>query len=327
MKIAKQTAKKVLIILLIVFGGLTLLGGSIFTIAMAAAGWDFTVMNTVKYEQYEFTETQTNTSITLLCDTQDIKVLVDEDATKIRVEYAEKFTKNGKQLTDYAIYEEAGNLKIVQKYIHNFYMEFYVGDPVYLYVYLPKNMTYSIYLETDTGDVHFNDDLTLTDLAIKTDTGDVHLRSELSVTNSVKISVTTGDVNIRKPISTKQVNISTSTGDVDISGDVTADSVNIKTTTGDVELGNLTGNTLNVTTSTGDVECEKDTLLDFVNLQFKTTTGDVDICLAGNYTDYSVDVKTSTGDVNLVGYPDSSKSKTLFIRTSTGDIRGIYTTK
>ena len=39
MKIAKETAKKILIILLIVFGGLTLVGGSVFTIAMATAGW------------------------------------------------------------------------------------------------------------------------------------------------------------------------------------------------------------------------------------------------------------------------------------------------
>ena len=56
MKIAKETAKKILIILLIVFGGLTLVGGSVFTIAMAAAGWDFTVMNNVEYVYHEYTE-------------------------------------------------------------------------------------------------------------------------------------------------------------------------------------------------------------------------------------------------------------------------------
>ena len=58
MRIAKQTAKKILIILLIVFGGFTLVGGSVFSIAMSVAGWDFSVMNTVDYKRETYKELQ-----------------------------------------------------------------------------------------------------------------------------------------------------------------------------------------------------------------------------------------------------------------------------
>ena len=304
MKIAKQTAKKILIILLIAFGGLTLIGGSIFTIGMSVAGWDFSVMNTVNYEYKTYTGTQDVTRLELDFDTNDIKVYFDETATQVRVEYAEKYTKKGKQFTQTTITEENGVLKINQEQKFIFYTEFSVGESSLVSVYLPKTRAYDLDIETDTGDIWLNGNGSATNVSVNTDTGDVFINGEVSVTEKAELETETGDIFIRNTL--------------------TAPSVEMETGTGDVWLGRLSGQNLAVKTSTGDVRNYADGLLDFTSLQFKIGTGDVSLRLIGKYTDYCVDVKTNTGDVHIAGYPDSTKTRTLIIRTSTGDIHGVY---
>ena len=307
MKIAKQTAKKILIILLIVFGGLTLVGGSVFSIAMSVAGWDFSVMNTVDYKRATYTETQENTNLSVKLNTTDIKVYFDESATQVRVEYAEKYTKRGEQLTKISLTEENGSLQIIQERLVKAYLETSFKDNDDVFVYLPQNRAYTIDMQVTTGDIFLNGKGNLTNLKLTTNTGEVFINEDVTATEKVDIKTGTGEIFIRKSL--------------------TAPNVEMKTGTGDIWLGKLSGETLYVTTNTGDVRNYNDGVLDFINLQFKVGTGDVTLRLAGAHTDYCVDVKTNTGDNFLSGYPDTSKERTLFIRTSTGDIRGVYVEK
>ena len=307
MKIAKQTAKKILIILLIVFGGFTLVGGSVFSIAMSVAGWDFSVMNTVDYKRETYKELQEVTNLEVTFGTADIKVYFDESATQVRVEFAEKYTKHGEQLTKVTITEENGCLQITQERLKLMYMEtsFKGNDDVF--VYLPQNRAYTMNVKASTGDIFLNGNGNLTNLNLTTSTGEIFINGTITATEKADIQTNTGEIFIRKSL--------------------TAPNVEMKAGTGDIWLNQLSGETLYVTTSTGDVRNYNDGALDFINLRFKVGTGDVDLRLAGLYTDYCVDVKTNTGDVFISGYPDTSKQRTLFIRTSTGDIRGVYVEK
>ncbi len=347
MKIAKETAKKILMILLIVFGGLTLVGGSVFTIAMAAAGWDFTVMNNVDYVYHEYTEKEEVTSVELDFNTNDIKVFFDESTTQVRVEYAEQYTKSGKQLTQTTVTEENGVLKIKQVRKNVLYMEFSIGDSSLVSVYLPKNRAYALDIQTDTGDIRFAGYATLTDLKVETDTGTIDLdgtivcdgRIDLStetgnvflnafVADSLLIDADTGDVTLdEKSSAFNSVKIQTDTGDVCILHTLTAPSIKIQTDTGDVSLGNMSGTNIDVSTDTGDVKSIGTSVLDFITLLFSTKTGDVTLHLVGTIEDYSVQAYTKTGNNNLYDYPNPNKARNIKIHSTTGDIKGIFQPK
>lgn len=325
MKIAKETAKKVFVILLIVFGGLTLLGGLIFTIGMTAAGWDFSVMNSVDYHHETFIEAQENTRIELDFDTNDITVFFDETATNVRVEYSEKFSKHGKALQKTTIAEINGTLRIKQEYQFNLTPELGFGEKSYVRVYLPANRAYALDIETDTGDVEFKGNATLTSLEIETDTGDVNLADFTIVCGgAMDVSVNTGDVFLGN-FTAKSLELEASTGDISFNGKgVVESNVEIETSTGDVDFSNLAGNSLRLETDTGDIESRKNTVLDFKSLHIQTSTGDVEIHLAGNESDYHVETITSTGDRYPQNHPASTGDRRLFIKTSTGDILGKF---
>jgi DUF4097 and DUF4098 domain-containing protein YvlB len=327
MKKAKQTAKKILIILLLVFGGFTLLGGSIFSIAMSVAGWDFSVLNTVMYERNEYIAQEEITALSLHFNTNDIEIYFDETATHVRVEYPEKFTKRGKRITYTTLAEENGVLTVEQRQEFTLIAEF-ISENNNAKFYLPTDRVYNIRIETDTADVLLDGSASALDnLNITTDTGDILLRGGLTVTDTVTIKVDTGDVFIQNDLSAPSIHIQTHTGDVSLKDTITAEDISVRTSTGDVRLGNLSGNGLIVNTRTGDVSCYANTVLDFTSLEFKVGTGDVSLCLAGTYTDYNADVKTNAGDVFFAWHPNESAPRRLLIRTSTGDIHGVYATK
>ena len=347
MKIAKETAKKILIILLIVFGGLTLVGGSVFTIAMAAAGWDFTVMNNVEYVYHEYTEQHKVTSIELDFNTNDIKVHFSKSTTQVRVEYPESYTKNGKQLTKVTVTEENNVLKVKQSVLRFPYMQFSIGESSLVNVYIPESYAYTLDIKTDTGDVWFEGYATLNNLKLETSTGTIDLdgsiicdgRMALStdtgniflntfVTDSLFIEADTGDVTLDgKSSAFGNVEIETDTGDVSILHSLSAPSIKIETDTGDVYLGDLSGTSIEASTDTGDIESIGTSVLDFMNLLFSTSTGDVTLHLVGTIEDYSVQAHTSTGSNNLYDYPSTGKARSLKIHCSTGDIKGIFMPK
>lgn len=347
MKIAAKTAKKILVILLIVFGTLSVLGGVVFSIGMAAAGWDFSAMNTVDYVYKEYTERHKITSISLDFATNDIKVHFDEKTTQVRVEYAEKYTKQGEQLTQTTITEEGGVLKMKQEQKFTLYVDFSFGENSTVSVYLPKNYAYTLDIETDTGDVFLDGNATLKSLKVETDTGTIQLGGAIRCEGKIDLSVETGSVLLNefsadslfiesdtgnvcldgKSSVNTSVEIETDTGDVSILHTLTANDVKIETDTGDVNLNNLSGATLTVNTDTGNIKSIGTSLLDFTTLLFSTDTGDITLHLVGTIDDYSVQAHTNTGSNNLYDYPTANKERTLKIHSITGNIKVIFQPK
>ncbi|MBQ7912127.1 MAG: DUF4097 family beta strand repeat protein [Clostridia bacterium] len=347
MKITKAIANKILMILLIVFGGLTLVGGGVFTIVMAAADWDFTVMNTVDYVYQEYTERHKVTSLTLDFDVSNIKVYFDESTTQVRVEYPETYSKKGKLLTKTTVTEENNALKIEQERISFVHTSFYVGKNPCVNVYMPKAYAYALDLKTDTGDVRMSGYATLESLKIETDTGTIDLGGTIVCDGKIDLSTDTGNIFLNAftsdslfiEVDTGNVTldghgsvmntaeITTDTGNVSILHTLSSPTLKIETDTGNVHLGNLSGTNLTVQTDTGNIKSIGTSLLDFITLNFSADTGNIIITLVGEIGDYSIQAHTNTGNNNLYDYPDPTKTKTLKIYTGTGNIKGIFQPK
>ena len=325
MKIAKETAKKILIILLIVFGGLTLLGGIVFTIGFAAAGWSFSAFNTVTYQRHSYTETQEIYSISLEYDTTDIKVYFDETATQVRVEYADKYKKGGALLCKTSFIETDGKLVIKEERTRHFYLGSYIGEENTTILYLPANRTYTLNMETDTGDIFFYGNATLNSLELETETGTINLNNcTLTCNGEMEISANTGNLFL-KDFTAKSLELETSTGDITFSGfGIVESKVEIEVSTGDISLGDLSGASLVIKTSTGNVKSAGKGALDFTSIQITTSTGDVYLNLIGKHSEYSIQTHSNTGDVRLSGMADSSLPRQLSVRSSTGDIKGQF---
>ena len=321
----KSTARKIVSILLIVCGALTLLGGTVFTIGMAAAGWDFTILNTVEYKYKTYETNGSPTEIVMEFETTDIAVYFDDTATQIRVEYPEAYNKKGKQISTVTVAEADGKLVLREetKGWESFIWNIGPSACASVYVpsgYLPSADGCALRLETDTGDVTLHGNAALRSLTIETDTGDLSL-SELTAEN-LQIEVDTGDVTLNGKVTlTGALTIDTDTGDLKISDMVTAKTISLKTDTGEIYAKKmLTGEAIAIRTSTGDIECNGP--LHGTSLILSTSTGDIEARIAGKNAEYAITVEQSTGSTNVHSNLESvtNATKSLKLKTGTGDI-------
>lgn len=147
------------------------------------------------------------------------------------------------------------------------------------------------------------------DLKISCTTGDVEIGTGLSF-ESINVSVTTGDIAV-KGIHTATVRLSSTTGDVKLT-DVTCQSLVSDGTTGDVTLTRVIAEeSLSIERGTGDVKLAR---CDAESITIKTTTGDVSGTLLSGKTFVA---KATTGDVSV---PASTEGGTCRITCTTGDI-------
>jgi DUF4097 and DUF4098 domain-containing protein YvlB len=127
----------------------------------------------------------------------------------------------------------------------------------------------------------------------------------------------------------------TSTGDVRVQGATAA--VTAKTNTGDVEVDRVSG-PAELTTDTGDVRgkhlraasVRADSDTGDVDLLFEsapttvratTDTGDVKVRVPADGSRYRVDSDVDTGDEKITVPVDSSSARSVFARSSTGDVQ------
>lgn len=111
--------------------------------------------------------------------------------------------------------------------------------------------------------------------------------------NEVKVSVTTGDLEILDNFVFGNIEIKGTTSDIDLSN-ITADNMDVSLTTGDVELDRCDANEIYIKTSTGDVE---GSLLSDKIFICSTTTGDIDVPQATNGG--RCEIVTTTGDIDI----------------------------
>ena len=280
--------KKSANIWLIIATFLVLIGCILFARVMTKLNWDFSKLNTVKYESniYELSEEFSNISINT--DTANINFSFSED-DKYRVEcYEEENAKHAVSAEDGTLSINLVNERSVSDYIGNIGIN--PGSPT-ITVYLPKGEYTSLFIRESTGDIKISQDFNFENVDISLSTGDVDFFA--SVTEAVIIKTTTGDICVEN-ISAGTLDLSVSTGRIAVSGVTCSGDINIKVSTGKASIT--------------DTQCQ--------NIISKGTTGD--FILSNVIASGSFSIERSTGDIQFI----DCDAAEIFAKTSTGDVSG-----
>ncbi len=301
---------------------LVVVGGVMFTAALASAGWDFSALSTVKYETVEHEITEDFDFLFIQPSTADVIIVPSEDGSAKVVCYEA-------ENVSYTVSVSEGGLVILKNDTRKWYdyIGISVGEPK-ITVYLPKTEYKSLIFKGNTGDAHISGEFIFEEISVGTFTGDVTCFA--SVTGNAHVFTDTGDITVRS-MSAGSLELSASTGKITISDVSCAGDVSTDVSTGDVDVANVVcesftsvGSTgdlwmenviasgkMSITRSTGDVEFES---CDAAEISLKTTTGSVEGSLL---TDKIFVAKSSTGDVEV---PRTTSGGVCEITTSTGDI-------
>lgn len=201
-------------------------------------------------------------------------------------------------------------------------------------LYLPKDLGYPVYIDTDTGRVEINGGK-FAELSVDTGTGAVTGRGIMALetvvdtgTGSVvidgitsdvlKVYTTTGLVELTEA-EARELRIDTTTGTAHAQG--SAQFVNIDTTTGEIvtDLANLVD--YNIDTTTGRVELSCRDMAGLKKIDVETTTGAVWIRLPENQPGFELDFDTATGSLtNEFGTSRGNGAPEIKVDTATGSL-------
>ena len=282
--------KKATKIWLITAAVLVVAGIIIFGGAMTMIKWDFLRLSTVKYETNSYDISEAFEDISIKGDVADITFLPSEDG-KTSVECIEREkVKHSVSVKDGVLVIESVDERKWYEHIE------IISADMSITLRIPQGEYGRLSIDSSTGDITVPKEHSFKSMDISQSTGDI--TSHASVSESLSIKVTTGDIRIEN-ISAGSLELSVSTGEITASG-VDCD--------GDVKLSTTTGK--NCLT---DVRCKS-----------LTSDGDTgDLIMKNVVVSEKISVKRSTGDVTL----DSSDAAELYIRTTTGDVKGTLLTE
>lgn len=262
---------------------LTLLGASVFAIAMANYDWDFAKLNTDKYVTNTYNPGNEFDRISINVNTTDIKFAPSEDGECSIVGLESDEIKHSILVENGALIIEVSHARKWYEHIGIFY------ENPKMTIYLPKTEYEALAIETDTGDVFIPNNFNFETVDIDGDTSDIKCFASVS---NLEIETSTGDVNLDA---------------------VTADRISLSADTGDINLKSvIANNIIEIETDTGDVIFEGS---DAKNISIETDTGDVTGTLL---TSKVFITESDTGRINV---PKTESGGRCKIVTSTGDIK------
>ena len=310
-------------IMLLTATALLLLGGALFTAALAAAGGDFSKLSTVKYETATHEVSEPFTNISIAADTADILfVQTESDTAKVECYEQEKLT-HAVSVADGTLLIEVNDTRAWYEHIG---INFKTSR---ITVFLPKGTYGALTVKADTSDVVIPKEISLETVDVTVSTGDVACAA--SPAASLKIKTSTGDIEVSEII-TGTIDLTVSTGEIKIKGVTCTGAVTVGVSTGDVEIEDLSCGNFTSTGSTGDLSMErvivKEKLVvkrstgdveldgcDAAELVIETTTGEVEGTLLSGKM-FAVDSDTGRKDV-----PESTAGGRCEITTDTGNIK------
>ena len=304
---------------------LCVIGLLICIVGIMAIGFDFSKLNTEKYNEriYDVNEDFENIVIDasiadvnfILCDNKNATVKNYERTDRLYYIYVKDETLYIKENKDVKWYE-------------NIRFSFFAnGNNETIDVYLPDTEYKNISIDIDTGDVRIPAEFTFDGIEVESDTGDIRVFAKAK---NISLSADTGDITAEK-FDADNMEIETDTGRINIYNVNMKDNLSVETDTGDVHIADVKVGSLNAESNTGDILFEHTEALG--RLSVISDTGDVNFSLSDAGSIY---VRTSTGDVRgtllsqkafttytttgKVRVPNSNSGGSCEIKTSTGDI-------
>ncbi len=285
-------------------------GGAVFCGAMSKNNWDFSDLDKRNYDTRTVSITEDFKNISIACNTEDVSLLPSEDGKCSVVFYETEKETHTAVVTDGTL-----SIELLDKREWYDHISFFSFDTPKITLYLPKTKYDLIYVGTDTGDVSIATEASLPEkfkfgkIEVSTDTGDI--RCENIGSGDVKLSVSTGQINVDSTTCEGTVEIHSGTGDL-LMRDVSCKTLTANGGTGDVTLDSvLAEEMIAVKLSTGDVTFKS---CDAAGLAVITSTGDIKGSLI---TDKTFVARSSTGRVDV---PENTSGGKAVITTNTGDI-------
>ncbi|MBE6916636.1 MAG: DUF4097 domain-containing protein [Ruminococcaceae bacterium] len=313
--------KKRTVVWIVVAVSLVLIGGGIFSGAMALAGWDFSLLSTQKYTTKAHQLEDAYTSISVRGAATDVEIVPSADSeTTVTCYQPEKVNQ--------LVWVNDGVLNIDMHDERKWYDHIGIFfDTPKVTIAIPAGEYARLFVETDTGDVTIPKEFQFQQLEILGNTGDI--KSSAAFEQGL-LGTTTGDICIAD-VTAGKLSVTTATGDVVIRN-VTAEGLSVNVTTGDVELDAIRSDYVETNGETGDLSMT-DVITEGVLAAVRTTgsirfdkcdggwlllrskTGDISGSLL---TDKIFHVRTATGSVNV---PQTKEGGECRVETTTGDIR------
>lgn len=270
---------------LVVAGALIAIGGIVFTVTMAANGWNFGKIGTKRMETktYDFVDEFDDIKIDAITSDVNFKVSANNKCKVVceedkKVVHEVKVENNVLSIVSHQVEDWKSNINFSFK-------------SEKITVYLPKTSYESLNIKLTTGDINIGKDFNFYSADFDVTTGDINFSS--TVRKDLTIGCTTGEVNISTTNIGNLVSTGT-TGNVILRNVRVLRNLNLERSTGDVIFDDFDAHDIFIETTTGDVT---GTIASEKIFDVETTTGSVNI--PSTYTGGKCEIRTTTGNVNL----------------------------
>ena len=281
----------------------TIVGGLIFTIAMSVNKWNFEVFATQKIEPktYEITDYNNVSTINVDLSVADVTLLY-HDEQKIVVDCYDVRAYRDNEIIRETTVAVNGNALNIKKNAKKFtWLSIGSFGEEKVVIKVPKGKRINFIANLSTGDVTIGEkglDCYLDDVAINTSTGDVKIEANVTC-NTLKIEADTGDTYINGKLNANKIEREADTGFIKINASIIAHEIYIEHDTGDVKCNAyITAKKIEIDTSTGDVTLRLLGKKEDYSYVYEMSTGESNIpAFTGGVKIIKID--TSTGDADL----------------------------
>lgn len=325
-----KTGSKIFTIVCCAVGGALLLAAcALFVTGMALEDWDFTALNTARYQ----TRTKTFTDIEdidISYPYADIAVQTDEAAEEITLSYPVRVDRDGNELVYTQLTAEGGLLRLTaeEKPAWNFGISIQVSAPQ-LVLTLPAQAFGDIAIGSDAGKIAV-EGVTCGNLLLSADLGDIEAKdvscTQLTATasagavavyggecESAQLTADLGEVRA-EDVQCGTLTCTSQLGSAHIER-LQCDRLSVDVKTGDIELEEAGAQSIELSAELGDIDLRQ---VDAQELELAAQMGSIRGTLAGAEEDYTIGVTANMGSSNIADR--FGGTRTLVAATEMGDI-------
>ena len=325
-----KTGSKIFTIVCCALGGALLLAAcALFVTGMALEDWDFTALNTARYQ----TRTQTFTDIEdidISYPLADIAVKTDEAAEEIALSYPVRVDRDGNDLGYTQLTAKDGLLQLTakDKPSWNFGFGIQVSAPQVVLT-LPATAFGDISIGSDAGKIAV-EGVTCGDLLLSADLGDIEAKdvscTQLTATASAgavavygaacegaQLTADLGEVRAEN-VQCGALTCTSQLGSARIER-LQCEKLTVQVETGDIELEEAAVQSIELSVELGDIDLRQ---VDAQELDLAANMGSIEGTLAGTEKDYTIGVTANMGSSNIADR--FGGTRTLVAATEMGDI-------
>ena len=339
-----MSKRRTFIKIFVILGAILLVAGvAVFVGGMTAGGWDFSILNTVRYTQKSYDAEGAVTSVHIEYSNAAIAVEYSETAETVHIDYPVRLNERDEESAQIEITEEGGTLAVIEHvdWEKNLF-QWSLGNSPAVRVVLPAGQNIALDLYTQNGSISLNaDGEALPSLDLHSNNGSISASGTLTIAEDAAFQTDNGSVNVSGVSAAGDLTLRTSNGSMraeNISADslearssngslrltdiAATDALTAEAGAGEIELlGDITAKMLTVSTSAGDIAMH-DGMIDAQEIAMTTELGSIEAegsAFAGAQSDYTVLISTGMGSSNVSA--SSGGSRKLTLSTNLGDIR------